>query len=216
MSFALEIDHGLFDRLVKHFPQETREQFEDDIDYFKNKFHKELNLRRLKGRPGIQGYRGGILRQFKAIKNFRSSSADGMSIKFYTFSPVAYQHEVGGTIKGGSRGKLAIPLSSAKKSATDIFTKRGQVRKRYKTDLKKVKGLFKVKTRKSGAEILFRRKKYTKKGTAKRTDDIQALFVLKDSIKLDQRLKYYVLFEDLSPIFVGRINQSLDKILVNL
>lgn len=222
MSFALEIDHSLFDRLVRHFPVESRRHFYDDIDYFKRKFHKELRKRRLSGKPGIQAYPGGIFRQFKAVKIY-DSKVDDIGIKFYTYSPVAYQHEKGGSISGEGGGKLAIPLSSAQRTATDIFTKSGQVRKRYKNDLGNIKGLFKIKTRKSGAEILFRRKKYTRRGDSykkgyggKRTNDIQALFVMKDSIKLEDRLKYYALFEDLTPVFVGRLNNSLDKILMSL
>ena len=207
MSFELKIDQSKFNRLVKLFPQECRKQFDDDLDYFKRKFHKDFRKRRLSGKPGIKAYPGGIFRHFKSIRVYKGTAVDGMGIYFFTRSPVASQHQFGGSLKNPKGGRLPVPLSSAKKTETDLFTKSGQLRKRYKSDIRRIKGLFELKTKK-GQEILFRRRKGDKY--------IRPIFILKQQVTIEEVLEYFKTFESLTPVWIKRINSSLDKVLENL
>ena len=209
MSFELKVDQTKFDRLVKLFPQKCRVEFADDLDYIKRKFHKEFKAQRLQGKPGVQAYPGGLFSHFKSIRVYKGTAVDGMGIYLFTRSPVAHGHQFGGTITNPSGGRIPVPLSSAKKTSfnSDLFTKSGQLNKRYKKDLSLIKGLFKINTKK-GQEMLFRRKKGDKY--------MRPIFILKHQITIEDVLEYFETFEKLTPVWIKRINKSLDRIIDNL
>jgi len=200
MVLEAEVNTSQFDRGVKFWPQRARMELGDALDNISLKFLKEFKRRRLQGPPGVRGHPRGIFSTFK--RTFLVSPAvEGMGLEVFSHSKVAAIHETGGIVRNPKGGRLAVPLSAR----TEMFTKRGKLRRRFR-DPRALKGVFPVEI--NSKDYLVRRKR--------RETEMTPLYVLKASVRLKARLGFFKVWDSLENFRIVRIQKAVGRVLESL
>jgi len=198
IRLKVEINIRAFERVKKRAPKELKMQIGDALDRISKGFLKRFRKWQLQGPPGVRGASGyGLFGTFKRAF-LVSQEIEGMGVHIFSDSKVASLHEKGGIVKDPGGGRLAVPLSSR----TQMFTRRGKLKRRYKGP----------RLLKSVHPMRFHGKTFLAKVT-KRTGKILPLYVLKREVRLKPRLGFYRTWDSLVNYRINILNNAVDKAL---
>lgn len=197
LDVHLKLNTRNFERAFHLVPQALKEEFKDALDHISRKFLKEFRAKRLSGPPGVKARPRGLFSHFHRQMSV-SGALEDMAVSVYTESKVAKLHESGGIIRDPKGGHIAVPLSVR----TEMFTASGALKKRFKN----IRNLKNVIALKFGSKIFLARVK-------KRSREVKPLFVLKKQVVMKKRLGFYVMYEQIKPVFIRILNNSFYKAL---
>ncbi len=195
LDITLTLNTKNFERALHLVPEALKEELKDGLDHAARKFLKEFRARRLKGPPGIRAHPRGIFTHFHK-EVIVSQAIEDMEARIYSDSKIAKLHEEGGKIRGQGGGSLAVPLSAR----AEMFTKSGQLRKKYKD----IRNLPNVIPLKFGEKIFLVKVK-------KRSREVKPLFVLKKEVTMKPRMEFYETFRNMTGVFIKILNTSFER-----
>ena len=187
-----------FSFFAGRFPREAAKEMGDAAWKTATRFRSVFVKARLSGRPGLNRITGGLIRSFRVGRSPRGEPLDRVISWLASGSPYASIHETGGTIRPKRRRMLAIPLPAALTGAGAV---KGEA-----VRLAPAAATFGRTQIRKGERTLYARKDLTfvvsKKGTPllvkKVGDRIIPMYVLKASVKIPARMKFYDTFRSWS------------------
>lgn len=198
----VRIDTRSVDRALRLAPDILKEQLLDALDHIRRGFFKALYANTgLKDRRFIATRNVGIGRHLRFYRNPNKGNILDMELGIFTRSKIAALHEKGGTVTAKS-GAMAIPIGEAR-------TPTGRLAQEYSTfiNYKRTLDLTKIKN-------LFIRKINDKLFLVKREgENIEPLFILKRSIRIQPRLRFVDTWERMEGYRMNVLNKAVDKAL---
>jgi hypothetical protein len=196
-ELKVEINTKNLERAIRLFPKELKYEIADGMDHATRKFLKIFKQTRLQGPPGIRGRPHGIFTHFSRA-SLVSQDIEGMGMVIFSDSKIARMHEEGATIKNPGGGKLAVPLSARK----ELFTSDGRLKKQYKQP-RLLKNVIPIQLK--GKTFLAKVKKKLR--------ELIPIFVLKNSVRIRPRLRFYKTWDDMQNERIDILNKSIEKAL---
>ena len=186
MAWEYKIESEKVEWLAEHFPAKLRTSLRGALTRAMLRFHDVFQRRSLTGRPGLNRRTGDLLRSFKRGVSKPNTQIDAMETWLASRSGYAGIHEKGGTVKPKRSKYLAIPLP-------DALTRAGALKGRYignvsgqtRPSLYGVQGLFCYKSKRGNLLLAETRGKRGR---------LVNLFVLKKSVKIPARLRFFQTF----------------------
>jgi len=180
-DLEVQINTNNLEKAFIKAPVILRKQMADAFDHIARSFYKSLWRD-----PGIRTRPNVGIGKHSWYTVYDRAKNPGVSI--YNYSPVARVQEEGALIADPA-GSMAIPIGNA-------LTSRGRLKKRYQAGKE---GLFPIKT--AGKVYLAEAK----------TKVVHFLFMLKKSVKLQPRFKFYKTWDSQESRNIQIINQAVDK-----
>ena len=199
----VRIDTRRVDRALRMVPELLKTELLDAFDHIRRGFFKALYANTgLRDKRFIATKRVGIGRQLRVYRNPNMGSTLDMQLGIFSRSKIVSKLEKGGTVTAKS-GAMVIPLKAARSASGRLspeFSKFADYRRSF--DPSKIKGLFLRK--KFGKVFLLRREE---------NDTVRAYFVLKRSITIEPRLRFFDTWDRLEGYRINVLNKSVDKAL---
>lgn len=188
-----------FSYFAGRFPEEAKKEMRDAAWKTAKRFQAVFIKARLSGRPGLNRVTGALIRSFRVGRSPKGEPLDRIVSWLASRSRYASIHETGGTIRPKRRRALAIPLPAALTGAGavkgeavrvmpetqkvgGVTFRKGERSLRARTDLIYIKRL-------GGKSPLL---------VKKVGDRIIPMYVLKSSVKIPARMKFYDTFRSWS------------------
>jgi hypothetical protein len=207
-----------FSFFAGRFPREATKEMGDAAQKTAMRFREVFIKARLSGRPGLNKVGGWLQKSFRVGHSPRGAPLDQVVSWLASRSPYGPIHETGGTIRPKRRRMLAIPLPAALTEGRQL---KGEAVRLAPAAMK----FGKTQIRK-GERTLYARKDLTfiksKKGNAllvkKVGDRIVPMYVLKASVKIPARMKFFDTFRSWSGkpaalrFFSSGLRRLIDKL----
>ncbi|MDD4980697.1 MAG: hypothetical protein PHC54_05465 [Candidatus Omnitrophica bacterium] len=201
---GLRIDTRRLDRAMEQAPGILKVEIMDALDHIRKGFFKALYISTgLKDRRFIATKKVGIGRQIRVYRNPGKGDVLDMELGIFTRSKIAALQETGGTVSAKS-GMMAIPIGKALtptgrlKPEYSVFE---NYRRSYIPSKVKIPGLFMM--AKNGRMFLMQ----------KEGDKIEPLFILKNQIKIQPRLRMLDTWDRMEGYRMETFNKHIDKAL---
>jgi hypothetical protein len=200
----IRIDARQLDRALERAPEELKVQIMDALDHIRRGFFKALYVNTgLKDRRFIATRKVGIGRQIRVYRNPGTGDALNMKLGIFTRSKITALQESGGTVQAKS-GYMAIPMGKALTSTGRLkkeYSVFENYRRTYNPNKVNIPGLFMY--GKGGKLFL----------AQKEGDHVEPLFILKNSIKIQPRLRLVDTWDRMEGYRMEVFNSSVEKAL---
>jgi len=204
---GVRIDSRRLDVALEHALPALKEEVMDALDHIRKGFFKALYANTgLKDKRFIATKNVGIGRHIKVYRNPRAGSGPlDMVLGIFTRSKITALHEKGGTVRAKS-GMMAIPLDSARSS--------GRLSKSV-SEFQGMRRVFDPQSAKARALKLFMAKRGSNTFLFRKQDngEIDALFILKNQMTIQPRLRLQDTWDRLEGYRINVFNDSVGKAL---
>jgi hypothetical protein len=201
---GIRIDARRLDRALELAPGILKEELLDALDHIRRGFFKALYVNTgLKDKRFIATKNVGIGRHIKYYRNPNKGDILDMELGIFSRSKVVALHERGGTVRAKS-GLMAIPIGDALTSTGRLkpeYSEFYNYRRSYNPATNKIPGLFMLK--KNGKFLL----------AQKIGKIIRTLFVLKNQISIQPRLRMMDTWNRMEGYRMEVFNKSIEKAL---
>jgi hypothetical protein len=210
---GVRIDTRRMDRALRLVPDILKIELLDAFDHIRRGFFKALYAYTgLHDKRFIATKDVGVGRQLKVYRNPNKGDTLDMEMGIFSRSKIVKELESGGTITAKS-GAMAIPLPPALTSSGRLLPELSKVVDyRRAFDPSKPNGIF---LRSKNGKLLLERYTYKRgqRGGLGRGFGVEALFILKRSITLEPRLRFYDTWNRMEGYRMNVFNESIDKAL---
>jgi len=180
-------------------PQVLRGELLDGLDHIRRGFFKSLyHNTQLKNKRLIAVKNRGIGKHLRVYRNPRKGNVLDMVLGIFSRSKIVGALEKGATIRPKHARMLAIPIERS-------LTRSGRLKKsvsKYRGDYSQMRGLFVIAR---GGRVLLAKKS--------RDGGIKPYFILKSSVRIQPRLKFYDTWARMEGYRAKVLNSSIDKAL---
>lgn len=201
---GLRIDTRRLERAMEQAPGILKIEILDALDHIRKGFFKALYVNTgLKDKRFIATKKVGIGHQIRVYRNPKKGDVLDMELGIFTRSKIAALLEKGGTISAKS-GLMAIPIGRALTATGRLkpeYSVFENYRRTYIPSKVKIPGLFMQ--GKGGRMFLMK----------KEGDKIEPLFVLKNQIRIQPRLRMIDTWDRMEGYRMEVFNKSIDKAL---